>query len=325
MAYSVALVEMPVQKKYCVVYSFLNHNYYIHMSIIGKITNPLNHGKDLEDARMAYERKFESYKRKQKELGDLSIRLYELRKDSLRKLQALDAYVSRLSNCPESIRKGTKRSLEYADAIREAWDFENAPHAVNVETGNAADPSMIGAAVAGGAVAVGGPAAAMAIATTFGTASTGAAISSLGGAAAANAALAWLGGGAIAAGGAGMGGGAALLALFGPVGWGIAGAAGVAFVVKSTFDKKKNDTAIKEIQKYSKACDTLLSKVGSTIKQIKEIERHTRMASERIGLNGIGNFPSDYNAEQYPQSQLFEIVSEAKNLGKLMKQSVNIN
>lgn len=295
------------------------------MSIIGKITNPLNHGKDLEDARKAYENKVESYKRKQKDLSDLTIRLYELRKDSLRKLQALDAYVSKLSNCPESIRKGTKRSLEYADAIREAWDFENAPHAVNVESGNAADASMMGAAVAGGAVAVGGPAAAMAIATTFGTASTEAAISSLGGAAAANAALAWLGGGAIAAGGAGMGGGAALLGLFGPIGWGIAGAAGVAFIVKSTFDKKKNDSAIKEIRKYSNACDALCLKIESAIKQVKEIERHTRSASEKVGLSGLGLCPPDYNADQYPQSQLFEKVSEAKNLGKLMKQSVNIN
>lgn len=294
------------------------------MSIIGKITNPLNHGKDLEDARKAYEKKVESYKRKQKELSDITFRLYELRKDSLRKLQALDAYVSKLSNCPESIRKGTKRSLEYADAIREAWDFENAPHAVNGESSNAADASMMGAAVAGGAVAVGGPAAAMAIATTFGTASTGAAISSLGGAAAANAALAWLGGGAIAAGGAGMGGGAALLGLFGPIGWGIAGAAGLALVVKSTFDKKKNDAAIEEIRKYSNACDALISKTGSAIYQVKEIERHTRLVSEKVGLIGLGNYPSDYNAEQYPQSQLFEKVSEAKNLGKLMKQSVCI-
>lgn len=67
---------------------------------------------------------------------------------------------------------------------------------------------------AGGAVAAGiatgvgvaalAPSAAMAIATTFGTASTGAAISTLSGAAATNAALAWLGGGSLAAGGAGL-------------------------------------------------------------------------------------------------------------------------
>ena len=65
----------------------------------------------------------------------------------------------------------------------------------------------------------------MAVATTFGTASTGTAISALSGAAATNAALAWLGGGAVAAGGGGMAAGNTLLALAGPVGWAIGGVA----------------------------------------------------------------------------------------------------
>lgn len=56
---------------------------------------------------------------------------------------------------------------------------------------------------AGAAVASLAPSAAMWVATTFGTASTGTAISTLSGAAATKAALAWLGGGAIAAGGGG--------------------------------------------------------------------------------------------------------------------------
>ena len=85
-----------------------------------------------------------------------------------------------------------------------------------------------GNAAAGAAAGVGvaslAPTAAMWVATTFGTASTGTAISALSGAAATNAALAWLGGGALAAGGGGMVAGQALLALAGPVGWGIAGA-----------------------------------------------------------------------------------------------------
>jgi hypothetical protein len=67
------------------------------------------------------------------------------------------------------------------------------------------------------------PTAAMWVATTFGTASTGTAISALSGAVATNAALAWLGGGALAAGGGGMAAGHALLALAGPIGWGFAG------------------------------------------------------------------------------------------------------
>ena len=70
-----------------------------------------------------------------------------------------------------------------------------------------------------------GPTVAMAVATTFGTASTGTAISALSGAAAANAALAWLGSGALAAGGGGMAAGHALLALAGPVGWTVGGLA----------------------------------------------------------------------------------------------------
>ena len=86
-------------------------------------------------------------------------------------------------------------------------------------------------AVAGLGVAALAPTAALAIATTFGTASTGTAISALSGAAAANAALAWLGGGALAAGGGGMAAGSAVLALMGPVGVGMAGTAVVGAVL----------------------------------------------------------------------------------------------
>lgn len=92
---------------------------------------------------------------------------------------------------------------------------------------DAAKKSMagVGAGVAGGmAVASLAPSAAMWVATTFGTASTGTAISTLSGAAATNAALAWLGGGAAAAGGGGMASGTAFLAMAGPVGWTIGGA-----------------------------------------------------------------------------------------------------
>ena len=77
----------------------------------------------------------------------------------------------------------------------------------------AADTGKI-LAVGGGAAAValaGTPAAVTAGVTALATASTGTAISTLSGAAATNAVLAWLGGGAIAAGGGGMAAGAAVL------------------------------------------------------------------------------------------------------------------
>lgn len=295
------------------------------MGIISKLTNPLNHGKDLEDAQKEYQTLVETFHTEQEHLSKLTMDLYSLRKEALKSLQVLDAYVSSLENCPEVLRKGTKRSLGYADAIREAWDFENAPHAANTDTGGASDVGMMGAAVAGGAFAMGGPAAAMAIATTFGTASTGAAISSLGGAAAANAALAWLGGGALAAGGAGMAGGATLLSFFGPIGWGIAGAAGIAFVVSSSFKKKKNDKVIAEIREYTRKCKEMTRRVRDAIEQAKLVKSHTQIAKENIAVSRLGRQVNDYNNEHFPQKRLFEMVSEAKKLGKLMKQSVNLN
>ncbi|WP_240497978.1 hypothetical protein [Williamsia sp. 1135] len=95
---------------------------------------------------------------------------------------------------------------------------------------------------AGVAVSSMAPTAALWVATTFGTASTGTAISTLSGAAATNAAVAWLGGGAVAAGGGGTAAGGALLALAGPIGWTVAGAtlfASVALFTKNKFDNRE--------------------------------------------------------------------------------------
>lgn len=108
----------------------------------------------------------------------------------------------------------------------------------------------VGSGLAAGAgVAAFGPSAAMAIATTFGTASTGTAISTLSGAAATNAALAWLGGGALAAGGGGTAAGTALMALSGPLGWTIGGLsiAGAGLLRNSKNKKVANEARIKDI------------------------------------------------------------------------------
>ncbi len=129
----------------------------------------------------------------------------------------------------------------------------------------------VGAGMAAGAsVAFMAPTAAMWIATTFGTASTGAAISTLSGAAATNAALAWLGGGALTAGGGGMAAGNALLALAGPVGWSIAGATLLTSIVlfarkRTKLNKEKNE-------------------------EIEEVKRNTEIIKEMdAGLNELLN------------------------------------
>lgn len=294
------------------------------MSFFSKITNPLNHGQKLENVKKEYNQKVELFKAKQKQLESSTLKLYSLRKESLRTLNSLDSYVNSLNDCPPVIQSSMKRALNYADNIREAWDFENAPHNVNAETGDAADVSMMGAAAAGGAFAIGGPSVAMAIATTFGTASTGTAISSLGGAAAANAALAWLGGGTLAVGGGGVAAGAALLGALPFIGWGVAGVASATLLITSSLKKRKNDQAIEEIRKYTTEVEMGLMKIDSMLKQLHEITQHTKSLNNTI-KEQIIQLSGDFSSDEYPHTILFESVSNAKNMGKLMKQSVIIN
>lgn len=149
-------------------------------------------------------------------------------------IEACETYINCLANSPKEFDKsvsGFKAEYRrFADLAQEI-EVEARKHAQ-------VSGSVAGAGIAAGAgVAAFGPTAAMAIATTFGTASTGAAISTLSGAAATNAALAWLGGGALAAGGGGMVAGNTLLALAGPVGWAIGG---VAIAGGALFANQKN-------------------------------------------------------------------------------------
>ena len=135
-----------------------------------------------------------------------------------------------------------------------------------------------GAGLAAGAtVAFMGPSAAMWVATTFGTASTGTAISTLSGAAATNAALAWLGGGALSAGGGGMVAGNAFLAMAGPIGWSIAGASLLGTILlfstqKVKLNKQKNEEIenVKNNTERIKETDAQIAELLSETKAIRK-------------------------------------------------------
>jgi hypothetical protein len=161
----------------------------------------------------------------------LSTDLYERRRESSHELiPKVEAYVNSLTAKPKEF------SRAFAAFDVERRTFDGLVEEVDSMLHDAVVTSTSGAGVgvaAGAATALMAPTAAMALATTFGTASTGTAIASLSGAAATNAALAWLGGGVVAAGGGGMAGGSALLALAGPIGWGLAGLAAVGGVTYS--------------------------------------------------------------------------------------------
>ena len=294
------------------------------MGILNKILNPITHSQDLNDEIEKYNKVINDYNSLCAKLQSDAINLYELRKESLKKLFQLESYVEHLKDCPDCIIKSSKRAISFCDNIQEAWNFENAPHDVNSKSRVAANAALAGAAAAGGVVAVAGPTAAMAIATTFGTASTGAAISSLGGAAAANAALAWLGGGAVAAGGGGMAAGAGLLGIMGPVGWGIAGIAGGVVIVKSLRDKSKNDEQIRKIKEQLSIIRKDFSLKKKMYERLSDIISHTKVINNKLDLVRLEGVAKDsFSNDDYPHSLLFEYVHYAKFAGKLSKESIN--
>lgn len=177
------------------------------------------------NARKNLESSVASHQKNYKEAVQLSIDLFELRRDSSHGLIAeIEIFVNTLAAVPKEFSRvfsDYKIELNAFDGVVQKIDSQIHDTAVKGGTG-------VGIGVAAGATtAFAAPTAAIAIATTFGTASTGTAIASLSGAAATNAALAWLGGGALVAGGGGMSAGGALLALAGPIGWTIAGVSAV--------------------------------------------------------------------------------------------------
>lgn len=172
-------------------------------------------------------------------------------------------------------------------------------------------------------VAAFGPSAALAIATTFGTASTGTAISALSGAAATNAALAWLGGGALAAGGGGMVAGNAFLALAGPVGWAIGG---VALVGGAAYMHTKNGRVAAEATKQAEEVTTetaTLKNAGIEIDQIHNLtEEHA--AGIKAHLEHLeGTAPADYRQFSSAQKkELAALQNNVRGLAKLLNRSL---
>lgn len=173
----------------------------------------------------------------------------------------------------ESYQERLKAAAE--EARKNGHDF-NVEQLKDLNTDKLAAFVAGGGALAGGAAVAFGPSLAMLVAMNFGVAQGGAAIAGLGGVAATNAALAWLGGGTLAAGGAGMAGGQALLAMFGPIGWTIAGGAGItALVMKMKGNKKKKDgiaqcySAVQQLMTISRIEETY-------VESAKELQRNLK-------------------------------------------------
>lgn len=257
----------------------------------------LFNGQLKRDAIAEYE---SAYKKHEKSMESLVIESEKLqvKKESLK--EAIDhawEFLNSMKNKPEKF-------LVQVEQIRiEFKKFENAIYQIEQEfEKNIKTSAGLGAAgvAAGAGVAALGPTAAMSLAMTFGTASTGTAISTLGGAAATNAALAWLGGGALAAGGGGIGAGSAFLALAGPVGWAIGG---TALAGASLFARSKNKKAAEEafskayeINKHTNILEATSKEIKSSATIVCETNTELQQLVEKVQAltktyqNDIKNF-----------------------------------
>lgn len=259
----------------------------------------------------------EAYNKLGTKANDKIIELYNSRKAASNAIDRVERYINFLANSPKEFKKTIADTKLNIQAFRMAIKFEEESNSDNIKATSTAG----GGVLVGGAIATMGPTVAMAIATTFGTASTGTAIASLSGAAATNAALAWLGGGTLAAGGGGMVAGNAFLALAGPVGWGIAGTmvigGGIFASIKNKGLAEKADKIANEL--ICKESDLQL-KYKKLIMLCIETEKLRSALDLTLMVNTYPNNYLDFSEEQ--KLKLAALINNTRALGELINERI---
>lgn len=254
-------------------------------------------------------------------MNDKGTKLYIERSKAADSLTYVETLVNSIANRPKTFDDEFETINIEKQAFQDVVDFANKELTVAREAAGGASAGL----AAGASVACMGPTAAMWVATTFGTASTGTAISTLSGAAASNAALAWLGGGALSAGGGGAAAGNALLAMAGPIGWSIAGATLTASIVlfarkKNKLNKEKNDE-IEAVKKNTESVREIEKELAKLIDATSQISSALYTSfTECFELSG-----KDYSSFTDEQKiRLGTLVNNAKSLSALFGKTVEI-
>lgn len=247
------------------------------------------------------------------------IELYQSRLRSIDLLDLATDLVNSIANTPKSFVQDIEEVSHSKQSFKESEAF--AHEELNSARKSAASASA--GVTAGMAIASITPSAAIWVATTFGTASTGAAISTSSGAAATNATMAWLGGGALAAGGGGMAAGNAFLALAGPIGWSIAGATLLTsialFVEKHHKIAKEKHEELLSVKRNTEALRETSAAIGALKTQTDALrEELSRYFISACRLHG-----ADYlSLSDDEKLALGSLVNNAKSLGSLIVEKV---
>lgn len=259
----------------------------------------------------------ERYRKIAENGNDAAMDLYATRKSAAKAIERIEMYINMLANSPKEFQRDVAKVKLDIKEFNEAIKIEEEANSANLKGAGMGVAGVAG----GGAVAALGPTAAMAIATTFGTASTGTAIASLSGAAATNAALAWLGGGALAAGGGGMAAGNALLALAGPIGWGIAG---VIVVGGGLFASFKNKAAAEKAHAVTLEIEEKIKLLLPKLQQLTQLLEKTKQLKPALDISlFVNTFPNDYNAFTDKQkTALATLINNTRAMGQLINERI---
>jgi hypothetical protein len=274
-----------------------------------------------KEAQERLRRAVEKYEKDCEYLQNAAGSLYQTRVNrGVEIIKLCEHYINTLANSPKEFSKVvTKLKFQLKEITGKDWDLIYSAHNSNVAAAGGAG------VMAGAGVACFGPAAAMAIATTFGTASTGTAIASLSGAAAVNAALAWLGGGALTVGGGGMVAGNALLALAGPIGWGIGG---VALAGSAFWTSNENEKIGHEANNRALEIEGDTAKVNITKKEVNLLEGETVKLANLIqsGLQDFKqNAPLNYlDFSPSLKKMLANLINSINSLSESLKKTVDL-
>ncbi|MDN7227343.1 hypothetical protein QWY15_08575 [Planococcus sp. N064] len=262
-----------------------------------------------------------THEKSSKKLQNRAINLHNTRAYGVDVINKVEAYINKLANTPKEFEKTFEKVEVNLSSFKILSEISyDEKEMIKLAGGGTA----VGVA-AGVATAAIAPTAAMAIATTFGVASTGTAISSLTGVAATNAALAWLGGGALAAGGGGIAGGGALLALAGPIGWGI-GAASLA--AGGILANKKNKEAAIKADKERVNVIKAIKVLDATATEITKLNASTeRLATniEQCLISFVSNAKSVKSYTEFSQDEkdlLRALINNTESLSVLFKKEI---
>ena len=252
-------------------------------------------------------------------MNDKGIRLFVERSKAVDVIDNIEILANSIANHPkaldvefEEINISRKKFIDSCDFAKRELDD------ARLAAGGAG-----GGLAAGASVAFMGPTAAMWVATTFGTASTGTAISTLSGAAATKAALAWLGGGALASGGGGAAAGSALLAMAGPIGWTLAGASLLSSILLFTKNRmkrnKEKNEEIESVKENTERVKEIDEKIGALLDETMSMEKGLKKSY----VDCLGLFGKDYTQfSEEQKKQLGHLITNTRSLSAMFAKTI---